>query len=267
VLLVQGLNPIVATTASIAAGLLAGTFTAVLATKVRINPLLAGILTMTGLYSVNLTIMRGSNVPLLNQRTAFDGIRGFVGLADRHVSGMLLTGTVVLLVGLLLTWFLHTQLGFAIRATGDNEHMIRGLGVDTDFTRILALALANGIVALSGSLVGQDNGFADVGMGIGTIIAGLAAIILGESIVRHRGVGWSIGAVVFGTLVYRLIITTSLRAGLGPNNLKLVTAGLVILVLAAPQVQTVLLGRRRPLWGRQDAGRPVVEQDVLLGHG
>jgi putative ABC transport system permease protein len=269
VLLVKGFNPALATAASICAGLLAGTFTGLLATKLHINPLLAGILTMTGLYSVNLTIMGGSNVPLLNQTTAFDGIRQAMGLADRHVSGMLLTGTVVLAVATLLTWFLHTQLGLALRATGDNEHMIRGLGVDTDFTKLLALALANGIVALSGSLVGQDNGFADVGMGIGTIIAGLAAIILGEVLLRRRGVGWAILAVVLGTLVYRVIITASLRAGLGPNNLKLVTAGLVIVVLAAPRVQTALLGARPPFWKprAQHAASPVAEQDVLLRHG
>jgi putative tryptophan/tyrosine transport system permease protein len=269
VLLVKGMSPALATTGSICAGLCAGTFTGLLATKLHINPLLAGILTMTALYSINLSVMGGSNVPLLNQTTAFDGVRTWIGLADRHISGMLLTGTVVIVVGALLTWFLHTQFGLAVRATGDNEHMIRGLGVDTDFTKILALALANGIVALSGSLVGQDNGFADVGMGIGMIIAGLAAIILGEVLFRRRGVGWAIAAVVLGTLVYRLIITASLRAGLGPNNLKLVTAGLVILVLAAPQLQTMLPGRRRPIGSRgtPHAQHTVAEQDVLLGHG
>jgi putative ABC transport system permease protein len=268
VLLVKGVNPVVATSVSIAAGLGAGACTGLLATKLHINPLLAGILTMTALYSINLTIMGGSNVPLLNQTTAFDGIRSVLGLPDRHISGMVLTGAVVIGVALLMTWFLHTQLGLAIRATGDNEHMIRGLGVDTDFTRILTLALANGIVALSGALVGQDDGFADVGMGIGTIVAGLAAIILGEALFRRRGVGWSIVAVIVGTFVYRLIITTALRAGLGPNNLKLVTAGLVILVLAAPQVQTALLGGRWSFWNpRRRARSPVAEQDILLGHG
>jgi putative ABC transport system permease protein len=268
VLLVKGLNPVFATTTGIAAGLCAGACTGLLATKVHINPLLAGILTMTALYSINLTIMGGSNVPLLNQATAFDGVRSALKIADRHISGMFLTGTVVIAVALLLTWFLHTQLGLAIRATGDNEHMIRGLGVDTDFTRILTLALANGIVALSGALVSQDDGFADVGMGIGTIVAGLAAIILGEALLRKRGVGWSIVAVILGTLVYRIIITTALRAGMGPNNLKLVTAGLVILVLATPQVQTALLGGRWSLWNpRRHARRPVTEQDILLGHG
>src|SRR5579859_3131828 len=111
VLLVKGMSPALATTGSICAGLCAGTFTGLLATKLHINPLLAGILTMTALYSINLSVMGGSNVPLLNQTTAFDGVRTWIGLADRHVSGMVLTGTVVIVVGALLTWFLHTQFG------------------------------------------------------------------------------------------------------------------------------------------------------------
>jgi putative ABC transport system permease protein len=250
VLIVQGQHPLVATAASIGAGVAAGLFTALLNTKLGINDLLSGILTLTGLYSVNLAIMHGSNVALLNQITLFQATARLLGTADRYLVAVLVPAVAVLIVGALLTAFMHTQLGLALRATGDNEQMIRGLGVNTNRTKWIGLALANGLVALAGSLVAQSQGFADVGMGVGSIVIGLAAIILGEQLVRARGVGWSVSAVVLGTVVYRVIISAALRAGLGPTNLKLVTAALVIVVLAAPMLRARATVARRAGWVR-----------------
>ena len=250
VLIVQGQHPLVATASSIGAGMAAGLFTALLNTKLGINDLLSGILTLTGLYSVNLAIMHGSNVALLNQVTLFQATAQLLGTADRYLVAVLVPAVAVLAVGILLTAFMHTQLGLALRATGDNEQMIRGLGVNTDRTKWIGLALANGLVALAGSLVAQSQGFADVGMGVGSIVIGLAAIILGERLVRARGVGWSVSAVVLGTIVYRVIISAALRAGLGPTNLKLVTAVLVIIVLAAPMLRARATVARRAGWVR-----------------
>src|SRR5205807_8691878 len=136
--------------------------------------------TMTGLYSVNLVVMQGSNVALLNQVTLFEATQKILGISNSDLVNVIVSGVVVLIACVLLTAFLHTQLGLALRATGDNEQMIRGLAVNTDHIKWIGLALANGLVALSGALVAQSQGFADAGMGPGSIVTGLAAIILAE---------------------------------------------------------------------------------------
>jgi putative ABC transport system permease protein len=268
VLLVAGQHPLVATAASVVAGLLAGLATGVLNTKLRINALLAGILVMTSLYSVNLAIMRGSNVALLSQPTLFDAMRGWLGGPSQLVASLAVTGLVLAGLAMLLIAFLHTHLGLALRATGDNEQMIRGLGVDTHLTTLLGLCLANGVVALGGALAAQHDGFADVGMGVGMIVVGLAAVILGEALLRGRGVAGAIGATIVGMVVYRVIISAALRVGLGPTNLKLVTALLVIAVLSAPAFRARSVGVARRLGARvsSHADHPVADQDVLLGH-
>jgi putative ABC transport system permease protein len=245
VLIVHGYNPLIATVASVCAGVLAGLFTALLNTRLGINDLLSGILTMTGLYSVNLIIMRGSNVALLREITVFDLVGYIPGFANRYLISIIVPGGVVLLVGALLTVFLYTQIGLVLRASGSNESMIRSLGVDTSRITWLGLSIANGLVALSGSLMAQWQGFADVGMGVGSIVIGLAAIILGERLLRLADVGRSVAAVVLGTVVYRSIISLSLRAGLEPVNLKLVTMLLLIVVLSTPAIRAWLgFGRK-----------------------
>ena len=136
-----------------------------------------------------------------------------------------------------LDWFLHTEFGLCLRATGDNEQMIRAMGTNTEFTRIIGLGVANALVALTGSLVAQQQGFADVGMGIGTIVAGLAGVIMGEVIFGERSVSWVLFSVIGGSIVYRLLIAVSLRLGIDPTDLKLLTAVLVVVALSIPTVR------------------------------
>ncbi len=142
-----------------------------------------------------------------------------------------------LIVKFLLDWFLHTEIGLCLQATGDNEQMIRAMGTNTDLTRILGLAIANALVALSGSLVAQQQGFADVGMGIGTIVAGLASVIIGEALFGMRSISWTLFSVIGGSIVYRLLIAVALRIGIAPTDLKLLTALLVVVALSIPTIR------------------------------
>ena len=237
VIIAGGGDPFLATLAGLGGGLGAGLITGLLNTKLKINALLSGILSMIALYSINLMIMGRANVSLLRVDGVFDKIANLFALEATSVLTIIVLAVLAAIVLLLLTWFLHTQIGLAIRATGDNEQMIRGLGVDTNKTKLIGLSLSNGLVALSGALVAQDQGFADIGMGIGMIIIGLASVIIGESIFRPKRIGWVVFSVVVGSIIYRLFIAVALRMGLAPGNLKLITAVLVVLVLALPRVR------------------------------
>ena len=237
VLIINGTNPWAATIIAFLSGAGAGIITALLNTKLRINALLAGILMMVALYSINLLIMGRSNIPLLREISIFDNVAGWLGMRPSVVLSIILCGTLVTLTLLLLNWFLRTEIGLALRATGDNEQMVRGLGSSTDMTTILGVSISNGFVALAGALIAQNQGFADVGMGIGMIVMGLASVIIGEGLLRPRGVTSVLLAVVGGTFAYRLFLGIALRAGLPPSNLKLITAGLVIIALAVPYIQ------------------------------
>jgi putative ABC transport system permease protein len=250
VLMAGGGNPFVATLAAVGAGLAAGTFTGLLNTKLKINALLAGILTMIGLYSINLAIMGRSNISLLRIDTVFDKIANVFGVSTSTTLVILSLAVLVAIIVIILARFLHTSIGLAIRATGDNSQMIRGLGVDTDKTKIIGLSLSNGLVALSGALVAQDQGFTDVGMGIGMIIIGLASVIIGESLFRPKTVTWTLVSVAGGSIVYRLFVAVALRLGMAPGMLKLVTALLVIAVLAAPRYKGIWQQITR--WWRRD---------------
>jgi len=237
-LVVAGVNPALATAAGFGAGLLAGAATAFLATKARIAPLLAGILTMTALYSINLRVMGRANIQLLRQTTLVSLVQDQALGGDYAV--LLFLAVAAIALAAVLWWFLRTSLGSALRAVGDNEDMIRSLGVDTDLAKVLGLALSNGLVALSGALVAQYQGFADVGMGIGTIVAGLASVIVGEVVVGEATVGRALAGVLAGSVIYRLAVFAALRAGFAPTDLKLMTALLVILALATPRLKRVL---------------------------
>ncbi len=238
VLIVIGVNPFLATLAAFGVGLCAGLATSLLNTKLRIPALLAGILMMVALYSINLRVMGGANVSLLREVTIFDQVFEWLGLgADVWYAELILAGALVVIVFLILNWFLRTEIGLALRATGDNEQMVRGLGADTDMTTILGVSISNGLVALAGAVVAQGQGFADVGMGIGMIVMGLASVIIGEALFRPRGVARLLLAVIGGTFVYRLMITIALRLGMAPGDLKLITALLVIIALAIPYIQ------------------------------
>jgi len=237
VLIINGINPWAATIIAFLSGVGAGIITALLNTKLRINALLAGILMMVALYSINLLIMGRSNIPLLREISIFDNVAGWLGMRPSVVLSIIFCGTLIVLTLLLLNWFLRTEIGLALRATGDNEQMVRGLGSSTDMTTILGVSISNGLVALAGALIAQNQGFADVGMGIGMIVMGLASVIIGEGLFRPRGVTSVLLSVVGGTFAYRLFLGIALRAGLPPSNLKLITAGLVIIALAVPYIR------------------------------
>jgi len=261
-LLVSGFGPVTATLAAAAAGMCAGAVTGLMATKCGINKLLAGILMMTALYSINLHVMGRSNLPLLHETTLGTyaenfGAFIFGGATDLNVVGWtvgvrdasMLLGVFILVVGIgvLLYLFFRTQLGTAMRATGDNQQMICALGVSVDGMTIFGLAMSNGLIALSGALIAQYQGFADVQMGIGIIVLGLASVIIGEALVGTRTLGLLIIGAVMGSVLFRLLVAIALRWGLNPNDLKLITAVFVFAALVTPQLVRHLGARRAAL--------------------
>jgi len=234
-LIVSGWNPVLAIIVASLSGLLAGVLTGILNTKLKITGLLSGILTMTALYSINLRVMGRANISLLGSNKIFELLTS-LGISEKN-STFIFFLLVVMIVKLLIDWFLKTELGLALRATGDNKQMVSSLGVNTDLTVILGLGLSNALVALSGALVAQYQGFTDVKMGIGMIIIGLASVIIGEAIIRKSDIKWATLGVVLGSVIYRLVITIALRMRLNPNDLKLITAVLVIVALGAPAIK------------------------------
>ena len=238
VLIVAGVNPFLASLAAIGAGFCAGLLTGILNTKLRIPALLAGILMMVGLYSINLRIMSGANVSLLREVTSFDIIADLFGMRAGSIGvSIILALAIAAVVFFILNWFLRTEIGLSLRATGDNEQMVRSLGGDTDKDVLLGCAISTGLVGLAGAIVAQGQGFADVGMGIGMIVMGLASVIIGEALFRPKGVTWLLVAAVGGAFVYRLFITVALRMGMAPGDLKLITAVLVVIALAIPYIR------------------------------
>ncbi|MBA7701334.1 hypothetical protein ES703_110069 [subsurface metagenome] len=240
VMIAGGCNPFLATIAAFIGGLACGSITALLNTKLRLPALLAGILMMVGLYSVNLLIMGRPNVPLLRSVTMFDSVASLFGTERSTLLVIIVFAVIAVIVFMLLNWFLRTEIGLALRASGDNEQMVRSLGVDTDKNILLGCALSNGLVALAGALVAQNQQFCDVNMGIGMIVMGLASVIIGEALIHPRGVTSMLLAAFVGTFLYRLFITVAFRLGLAPGNLKLITALLVILALAIPYIRKKL---------------------------
>lgn len=218
------------------AGCIGGTVTALLTTKLKIPALLSGILTMIGLYSVNLMIMGKANVPLLRAETVFTLTEDLFGVSS-VVATLIVDLIATTVVGVIMYWFFGTVLGTAIRATGCNPQMARAQGINTNVMVILGLLISNGLVALSGALVAQSNGFADVGMGTGTIVIGLASVIIGEVLFGTRSFkNWLI-SVVLGSVVYRAVIAIVLELGMPPNDLKLFTAVLVAIALSLPLIK------------------------------
>jgi putative ABC transport system permease protein len=249
-LLMRGASPVLASLAGFVAGMLAGACTGVLHTRFKINSLLSGILVMTALYSVNLHIMGRSNISLLSVQTLATeseqiGLKLMRGAASftlagwevsvRDASVLVAVAVAVALTGTLLYLFLRTDLGMAMRATGDNVEMIRALGVNDASMLVFGVALSNGLVALSGALLAQYQGFADVGMGIGMVVWGFASVIIGEALVGTNQVGLTIIGAVMGSVLFRLLVAVALRWGLSPNDLKLITAAFVFCALVLPQ--------------------------------
>ena len=257
VLLVARVDPVLATAAAFGAGVAAGATTALLHTRFGINRLLSGILVMTALYSINLHVMGKSNVPLLNERTlasiAESWGRSLLGASVVNVAGWqvdardlsLLAASllVVAAVSTLLYLFFRTNLGTAMQAAGDNAQMTRALGVNVDNMIVLGLALSNGLVGLSGALLTQYQGFADVQMGIGIVVWGLASLIIGEALVGVRQLGFLIVGAVMGSVLFRLLVAIALRGGLNPNDLKLITAAFVFVALVVPTLLKKIAAR------------------------
>ncbi|MGE5587854.1 MAG: ABC transporter permease [Clostridia bacterium] len=252
-LISTGVDPVLATAVAPVLGFVAGATTGVLNTKLRISGLLAGILTMTALYSVNLRIMGRANIPLLRSATVLTTLQG-LGVPG-FIAALLLFLVSAVVVKLLLDVFLRTEFGLALRATGDNEVMIRSLGVNTDSMKIIGLGLSNALVALSGAMVAQYQGFADIGMGIGMVVAGLASVIVGGAVIAPATIGLATFSVVAGSVVYRFAVFIALRMGFAPTDLKIVTAALVVIALSAPAIRASLgMERRRALGhGKVDA--------------
>jgi len=234
-LIMEGIPPIYGVFAAIICGFLAGCCTGLLNTKLKINSLLAGILMMTILYSVNLRIMGRSNIQLLTVNTLLTPLENLD--VNRFIPIIGFFFVVALCMKVLTDMFFHTQIGFAMRATGDNEQMIRTLGVNTDNMTVLGLGISNAFVALSGALVAQDQGFSDVGMGMGMIVAGLASIIIGEVLLGAKTVRRMTLAAFVGSIVYKFIISVGLRLGLAPTDLKMATGVMVILALGIPALK------------------------------
>jgi putative ABC transport system permease protein len=249
-LLVGGIPPLTATALAALAGAAAGVVTGALHTRFLVHPLLAGVLTSTALYSVSLFVMGGGNVNLASSTTLLTlaeragarlGLPESLTLLGTDVPGsslaaLLLMALVVVVLALTLTAFLGTDLGTAMRAAGSSPQMARAMAIDVDAKIVIGLALSNGLIALSGALMAQFQGFANIQMGIGAIVAGLANLMVGETLLGTRTIGRWVAGAVAGSVVFRLLVAAAIRAGLSPSALKLVTALFVLGVLILPQL-------------------------------
>lgn len=260
VMISNGVNPWLATLAAIGGGLATGLITGLLHTKLKIPALLAGILTMTACYSINLRIMGKSNIPLLSTGskavdtifTPFtDLLKKAAGDYDKSASNAwflniitsknfaaLIVGLIfVIAVSVIMYWFFGTELGSAIRATGNNKKMVRAQGINTSFMIIICLMISNGLVALSGALIGQYQAYSDINMGIGAIVIGLASLIIGEVIVGTKTFKRNLFALAIGAVIYRIIIALVMKFGMAANDLKLFTAITVAFCLSLPLIK------------------------------
>ena len=229
----NNVDPLFAVLAGMCAGAIAGAVTGILTTVFEIPAILAGILTQISLWSINLRIMGKSNTPILAKATVFSAVSNMTGLPQSTVAiilGILLAVAIVAI----LYWFFGTEIGSALRATGNNEYMIRALGVNTNSTKMIALVLSNALIGLSGALICQSQKYADIGMGTGAIVIGLAAIVIGE--VLGRLLPGGLASAVFGSVVYFLIRAIVLQLGMDANDMKLLSAVIVAVALCVPVV-------------------------------
>ena len=233
--LIHGASPLLATLFSFIAGMITGAVTGLLYTKGRIPILLAGILTMTGVYSVNLRILGKANVGLLNHATLLTN--AFFNKLPANFPTIILGLIFAIVIVVLLSLFLNTDLGQAFIATGDNEKMARSLGINTDNMKILGLMVSNGLIGLAGGLLAQNGGYADVNMGIGTMVIGLAAIIIGEVVYGNLSLTGRLVAVVIGSIIYRLVLLLVLQLGFSTNDFKLISAIILAICLMLPLFQ------------------------------
>jgi putative ABC transport system permease protein len=231
-ILIKGGNPILALVAATLCGAIAGLITGMIHVKLKVTNLLAGIIVMTGLYSVNLRVMGKSNIPLFSVKHLFNG----------NMIPIVTLVILLILAKITIDYLLKTKFGFALKALGDNETLVISLGIDEKRLKIYGLMIANSFVALSGAILAQYQGFADVGMGTGTIITGLASIIIGEAIFKKRSFISMSMTVILGTIIYRTIIAMSLKLGMNASDLKLITSILVVGIIFLKEKKS-LLGR------------------------
>lgn len=244
--IVSGVSPLLATFLAFVGGLLAGLVSGLVHTKLKIPALLTGIITLTGLYSVNLKVLGRANVALLRQRTLVTQLYdlGFTKLAAVLIMGFVFVTIVIFLLALLM----KTQLGLALRSTGDNNPMSEANGIKTDQMKIMGYMLSNGLIALCSALLCQNNGYADLNAGVGTIVIGLASIIIAEVMIRQLSIGWRLASIVLGSIVYRLIILAILAIpGMDADLVKLFSAMLLAAVLFVPELQQRLRLRKTSL--------------------
>ncbi len=234
ILISNGVDPISSVLISSMVGAIAGLATALLHTTLKMQEILAGILTMISLYSINLRIMGKANVSLIGKNTIFKMV------GNTQISSFLVGLVICSLLLLGLTWFFKTQIGLAIRATGDNEQMMRAQGANTNLKKILALMISNSICAISGALISQSQGYSDVNMGTGTIVIALASIVIGEALLQKDSFIVKLISVVFGSICYRFIIFLVLTLGMNPSDLKLFTAILAAVLLSLPNIKKVI---------------------------
>lgn len=244
VMLNRQMNPVLATSAGFIAGALAGMVTGVIHTKLGVNDLLSGILVMTGLYSVNLHILGGSNLSLTSARSLLAAPAELGLKLDEDWQPLIVLLVLAILTRSVLAWLMKTDYGASIRATGDNPSMASAQGVNTHWRIIVGLGIANGLAAMAGALIAQYQGFVDVSMGIGSLVVGIASVILGETLFGQRGLGWTITVVVLGSIVFRLMVALALKVGIDVNDLRLLTAVFVLLAMSVPVLRKRLM--RRP---------------------
>lgn len=237
-LIVQGTNPFLSTLAAFVAGALAGLVTALLVTKGKIPSLLAGILTMTGIYSIDLMVMGKSNVSLLGKKTIYS--LAFLQKLPQYFDSVVAGTILIVLVTCDLIWFLSTDFGQAFIATGDNPQMAKSQGISPQQMTVAGLMISNGLVGLCGAVVAQCNGYADVNMGMGTIVIALASIIISEVVFRNLGLDSRLFAVSLGSIIYRLLLLAVLQVGLSSNNLNLISSLVLAACMMLPQVEEKL---------------------------
>lgn len=235
--LAHGMSPYFATFLALLAGMIAGLVTGLLYTKGKIPILLAGILTMTAIYSINLRIMGGSNISLIGKKTLLNN--EFLKSLPQYFNSVVLGVIVVVIITGILVFFLNTDFGQAFIATGDNPKMAKSLGIYTDSMIIIGLMLSNGIVALCGALIAQNNGYADINMGIGTIVIALASIIIGEVAFGELTLNQRLVAVTLGSIIYRLILIAVLQLGFSANDLNLISSIVLALCMMLPQLEKI----------------------------
>jgi len=238
----EGMHPLTATVLSLGTGMLAGLLTGILHAGLKIPPLLSGILSMIALYSINIRVMKGSaNISLLQMDTIYTPLTaaGF----NQSIAVIIVGLICCLLAVLVLFWFFHTEIGCSVRATGDNLHMAHAQGINTNVAKVLGLVISNGLVGLSGGLIAQYQGFSDVQMGTGSIVIGLASLIIGEVLLGRRGLLGKLLSLLFGAVIYRIIIAMVLKLGMQATDLKLFTALTVAIALYLPHLKALIVSK------------------------